>query len=601
MPRKNFFKELKRRKIYRVAITYAMVAWLTVQVVSLTCSTFNAPEWIMQMIFVILIIGFPIALFLGWAYELSPEGIVRTNSVVEEDSITKHRQKYIIHNLVIGMLILLLIGQFIYTRINDKNNQSSLKFEKSIAVLPFINLNKLDELEYFSNGVTQEIIDELAKVRTFAVTAFTTTFPYKNKSLSPLQIANELDVGYLVSGSARIFGDSVRLSIELLNPHAKERIWNRTFDEPLSNAPGIQTTIAKQVALSMDVELSDGEEKALDKVSTENGEAFRLFLHAKAEVAKLSKEGFSNSRKFLKRALELDENYAQAHTLLAWSYILGNAMWYPGIGVSTKETVDLALPHIEKAIDLDSLSSDIYLVRGNLNLYYRAEIAAAKLDVDHALDINSWPKIPTNYCICTVVATYTSMGEIERAKELTKIGQQVDPGNVFIHFDRGTIYAIEGNFEKAEEELHKALLLSDIPLFNFFLGWSYYHDGKYEQALTYLEKSIKVGDYPLPLGLTYMSNLYYKLGDDKMSELFRIELEDRLNNGEPNLSLMMAMISAARGDRRGTLEWLETSYQNNDFGIGYFMNIDPVFALYKNQNDFVSLRNKMLYNQYEPL
>ena len=601
MLNRQFFQKLKERNLYRVAITYAIVAWLAAQVMDLVAGAFAAPEWLLQTVLIILVVGFPIALILAWVYDVTSKGVVkvedRENEIPQGDS----RGKPFTSNLVIGLLLALLIGQHLFLSRDKFENPDIAKAQESIAVLPFINLNGVDEVEYFSDGVTQEIIDELAKIRTLAVTAFTTTFPYKNKGLSNKEIADELSVDYILSGSARIFGDSVRLSIELLNPNSSNRLWNESYDEVLDNAPAIHAAIARQVASNLDLKLTPDEQKSLDNISTTNGRAFRLFLQAKAEINKLNKEGFVNSRRFLEEALSYDPDYAQAHTLLAWTILLGNGSWFPGMNHSTQFSEELALPHIERAIELNPNTSDIFLVRGNLNVYHRGKIAAAKTDVDYALEINSWPEIPTNYCICTVVSTYLAAGEFEKAKELTSLAAEVDPGNLFIYHDKAMVEAIQGNWEKSQQYYHQAVNLLDAPFFNHFLGWSYFHDGKYDEAVTYLEKALTFGDYPIAMTVAYLSNTYDRLGDiDKRDSLIQ-SLENRMEEGEFHISLAMAMLEAGMNRADRMFYWLDKAYEEKDFGIAFFMNTDPIFEPFRDDDRFQSIRNQMLYDQTEPL
>ncbi len=528
------------------------------------------------------------------------EGIVKTNSISgEKNPYTANKKRPSIRVYFIVILVLILIGQFAYNKFWNKNEigVSALdnnSIEKSIAVLPLINIGEDDSLEYFSDGVTQEIIDELAKINTFVIIAFSSTYQYKKQEISHAEIAKKLNVNYIISGSSRIFKDSVKLSIELINPKTNERIWNASFNEGIDNAPTIQASIAKQVAKSLNVQLSPEEEVSLQKVNTVNGEAFKLFLHAKTEITKLTKEGYSNTEKFLKKALELDPEYSQAHTLLAWSYVMGGAQWIHSDNVSTYKSEELALRHIDKAIELNPTSSDIYLVRGNLNMNIIGLLNNAKKDVDYAIELNSWPRVPTNYCICTVVSLYVALGEFEKAKKYVNLSKSVDPENIFIDYDEALIYMSEGKMKEAQA-LFKKAAKHDIPSFNFFLGWSYYHDNQFEEAARILERAYNLDKIPIALIVAYLSNTHHKLGNQIESEKYRMELEKRLELGEHHINLSLAMIEAAHNNTNETLNYLEKSFENRDYGNAYLVNIDPIFTPFFKEPRFIEIRKKMQY------
>jgi len=592
--RPKFWAELKRRKVFKVVAMYAAVAFVIIELTNNIAEPLGLPSWTSTLIIVLLLIGFPFAIIFSWVFDITPEGIKKTENVnrTKPESSLKNRRLSLITIILLSIaVILLLFNQFRNTAANT-NSDTDIS---SIAVLPLINLNQeVDDLEYFSDGVTQEIIDELAKIQSFTVTAFSTSYQYKNQDKPRSVIANELDVKYLMQGSAKVYRDSVWLSIELFNPSTNQRIWNGRYNEILDNAPSIQVSIARQVARSLDIKLSDTEVSSLKQINTINGEAFKLFLQAKAEITKLTADGFDNTEKLLTRTLELDPNYTQAHTLMAWTYVLGGASWVKANSRSATETITLATPHIEKAIKLDPKSSDIYLVRGNMHLNYTGLLNEAKNDVDLGLKLNSWPKIPTNYCICTVVSTYTALGDYEKAGKVVELAKEVDPGNVFIYHDEAIIALAHGNFNEAQQLFTKAEDIYDIPFFNFYCGMSYYHDEKYYEAITHLEKAVDDNGVLIALSTAYLSNAHYMLNNYDKSERYKNELTDRQLSGEHHTNLPMAIISAVQNDAESTLMWLERAQEFSDWGITRHTMFDPLFDSFKNEPRFVDIRNKML-------
>jgi len=503
-------------------------------------------------------------------------------------------------SMLLGLLLIAIVGLLAYNKYWDHTGNDASNMEKSIAVLPLLNLNSKDEnLEYFSDGITQEIIYELAKIKSISVTAFTTSIAYKKSDKPPNEIAKELDVGYIVSGSSRILnnGSRVKIVLELFDPLSNKIIWTETFNEDFDDVTTIQSNAVKDIAIELNVDQTSLAEAYFNNINTESGEAFRLFLQAKSEIYKMTPEGFENTRVLLTKALEIDPNYAQAHTLMAWNLILQGGSWFQANNRTTAETEALALPHINKSIELNPESSDIYLIRGNLNLHHRSLLRDAKSDVDNALKINSWPRVPTDYCICTVVATYSSLGEIERAKSLAILGAKVDPGNVFISFDRALIGMLEGRMKEAQSLLETTVEIVDIPFFNFYLGWSYYHDNQYEKALAAFKKTYEFDDWSIAFNVAYLSNTYLKIGNQQQSEEYLKELLDREQSGEKHVNLSLAMIYAARNDADKTLEYLEIAYSNREYAFAYMINTDLIFRPYYEEPRFIELRKKVQFYQ----
>lgn len=300
----------------------------------------------------------------------------------------------------------------------------------------------------------------------------------------------------------------------------------------------------------------------------------------------------------LNRALELDPNYAQAYTLLAWVHLLHGFGEITGDAENSLSTVEKALPLIEKAISLDPSNSDNYLLMGNMDLFYLNNLPKAVQNVNRALEMNSWPKVPTNYCICTVVSVYTAFGKLDRAKEFATLSKKIDPSNKFVFSDEGVIQLLMGKSEQAIYSFKQAVEFSDIPYFNYNLGWAYYHLKEYEKALIYLDKSITGEAEPLGNALAFLSNTHFKIGNIKMSEHFRQIILERQSSGRQNLNIPLAIISAARGKTEESLKFLGKAYKETDFGFAWYVNIDPVFDGLKNNNRFIELTTKPGFDSY---
>ena len=478
---------------------------------------------------------------------------------------------------------------------SSKSRTMDERIEQSIAVLPLLNLNSKNEnLEYFSDGVTQEIIDELVKVNSFRVSAFSSTILFKASSESPSEIAKHLDVNYLIRGSARTLEDSVKLSVNLIDPISEKIIWNEVYVSHIEDAPRIQGKIARSVAQKMDIQLTADELKSLGSLNTDNGQAFKLFLQAKSEVNNFSKSGFEKAISHLNSAIELDSNYAQAYTLLAWSYLLiGDPTIVPN-AVASEETIQRVEPLLKRSIQLAPNNSDTYLVRSALNIYAKNDVNSGIVDVERALALNSWPRVPTNYCLCTIITAYVASRELDKAVEAAQLSSEIDPGNILISWDKGNVEMAKGNYKLAREQYLQAAESHDIFYFNTYAGWGFYHEGSYREAIEYLSKAEEQSVKPLLMTEAYLSNTYYKLNDAKQSEQYLESLLLRATQGEPHVNLFLAMTYAARGQKPQTLSYLEKAITANEYSIAIMLNLDPSFDFLRNDAEFINLTKDFL-------
>jgi len=607
MPTNNFIQllnELKRRKVFRVIAMYAATAFIIMEAADIMLPRFGLPDWTVTFIIILLIVGFPITIILSWIFDITPEGLMKTEPVKDEGKkivSPKSGSKIFNPNNMIITILFIVVCVLLYPKIFKKTNLEGIREAeiKSIAVLPLSNQNKNDEqLEYFSDGVTQEIIDELAKVHRFQLSAFSSTALYKGTDKSLKTIALELGVSFILTGRSRIYSDSVRLSIELINPETGNRIWSKRYDDVLSNAIKIQNDIARQVAAELNIELSPEETIGLARINTNNHEAFDLLLQAKAEYAKLTEVALSRSINMLERAIELDPNYAQAYTLLAWIYVLnGNPeiVGNPDNSVIIAEKIQFL---IDKAISLNPSISDNYLILGALDLFYLNDLPGALKHVNTSLDMSSWPKVPTNYCICVVISTYAAIGKLEEATEIVNLSKKIDRSNEFVFNDEGIILLLKGEFDQAIYSFRQAVAFKDIPGFNFYLGWAYYHREEFENALLHLDKAVNGAADPLGLALAFLSNTHFKMGNVNESNHYRDIMVKRQSSGKTNLNIPLAMISAARGKTEEALYFLDKAYKEKDFGFAYYLNADPVFDELKSNIRFIELNKNLGFDQY---
>src|SRR5256884_3438367 len=290
----NFFAELKRRNVYKVAVAYAIVAWLLIQVATQVFPFFEIPNWAVRLVVLLLILGFPIALFLAWAFEITPEGIKRAEDVSPEQSITKHTGRKLIWTTVVLAVIAagLLAFQLLRPRstITPGQDASAARTEgatgslpeKSIAVLPFENLSRDPDNAFFTDGVQDEILTNLSKIADLKVISRTSVMQYKTGTPRNLrEIGQQLGVARLVEGSVQRVANRVRVNAQLIDARNDAHLWAQTYDRDLADVFAIQSEIAKAIADQLQAKLSPAEKNAIEQRPTSNVAAFELYSRAK--------------------------------------------------------------------------------------------------------------------------------------------------------------------------------------------------------------------------------------------------------------------------------------------------------------------------------
>src|SRR6266513_6213176 len=280
MADRNFFAELKRRNVYKVAIAYAVVAWLVLQAASILFPTFEAPPWMMKVFVAVIVIGFPIALIIAWAFELTPEGLKRTEFADElpKKSVRSHAWIYVV--VIAGAISVALFFVGRYTAPNKPGGPVDV-VTKSIAVLPFENLSHDPDNAYFADGIQEEILTRLSKIADLKVISRTSTQHFKSAPDNLLDIAKQLGVANILEGSVQRSADQVRVNVQLIKAATDTHLWADTFDRKVTDVFAVESEIAKAVADTLQAKLSGAEQSAIAARPTESSEAHELYLRGR--------------------------------------------------------------------------------------------------------------------------------------------------------------------------------------------------------------------------------------------------------------------------------------------------------------------------------
>jgi TolB-like protein/Tfp pilus assembly protein PilF len=360
--KRSFFSELKRRNVYKIAVTYAVVAWLLIQVSSILLPTFEVPGWVMKVVVVLILAGCPVALVIAWAFELTPEGIKRAEDVVPEERRAKsHAWVYVA--LVAGLFSLSL---FFLGRYSALPLGPSIVAEKSLAVLPFENLSRDPENAYFADGIQDEILSTVAKIGNLKVISRTSTSKYKSRPESLRQVGSELGVASVLEGSVQKAGERVRVIVQLIDATSDAHLWSETYDRELKDIFSVQTDIAQRVASALRATLSPSDQESLGEAPTRDPAAFQLYLKAgyfRREA--MSRNGDPTA--LLPQALEL---YGEAAAkdpsfALAWAQASYTHAWMHWFSVDdSPERVRLADEAAQRALSLNPHLAETQLAVG---------------------------------------------------------------------------------------------------------------------------------------------------------------------------------------------------------------------------------------------
>ncbi len=613
----SFFAELRRRNVIRVAIAYLAVSWLVMQAGTLIFQTLELPGAVSKALLALLAIGFIPVLIFSWLYELTPEGLKRESEIEQGASITRltgRKLDYLVIGVMAAVIGLLLLDKFVLTPRQASRAAGSAPVspgaalpsagepapaQPSIAVLPFVNMSSDKEQEYFSDGISEELLNLLAKIPQLQVTARTSSFAFKGKEIGITEVARQLHVAHVLEGSVRKSGNSVRITAQLINAATDTHLWSQTYDRKLDDVFAIQDEIAADVVKQLKVTLlgaaptartTDPEAYALYLQAVQLGwhgtaEAFEqsdaLFrkvlvidpryapawaglaenLYREADLGLLSnKEGYSQAREAAMKAVAIDQDYAPAHARLGYIAMLGDN--------------DLAggARHFERALALDPSDPEV------LRLSAVLLRTLGRLDEAVALDEALVRRDPVNVSALLSLANCQRMaGRHDAAIASIRTGLSLAPGRGEEHADLGTALLLKGDAPGAlaeiEQETSGPWKMFGLPMAYHALGRKadsdaalaaliakYEKDGPYniayvyaylgeaDQAFAWLDKAIEYGDPGL--GDIVPENLFEKIHADARWLPFLRKVgkaPEQLAKIEFKVTLLAAEGSAASG------------------------------------------------------
>ena len=426
----NFFSELKRRNVYKVAVAYIVGGWALSEGISQVFPVFDVPNAIIRLIVILMIAGLPVALVLAWMFEITPEGIKRTATADAMPASAKPKKYLWLYVVVIGAVIsigLFFLGR--YTAQSGRLGGSSLP-QKSIAVLPFTDLSPNHDQESFSDGMAEEILNALSHIKDLKVVGRASSFFYKGKNVSLKQIGSELGVANILEGSVRKQGEQVRITAALTRSADGLQLWSKTYNGTLANIFDLQESFARDIARELNVVLGDPSQSRIVEKPTDNVQAYALFIEAQTLVSQRVGDSLPRAIALLEEATQLDPKFARAWAKLAVA--LAVEPQYAAADWQTNWAAADKAAHL--AIDLDPKSAEAYAALGYIDFSrrrYLDMVEPAQRAV--AIDPND---ITANFWLANQLA---AMGRSAEAEAVNDRALNADPGNALIVYYKGTL------------------------------------------------------------------------------------------------------------------------------------------------------------------
>ncbi len=463
----SFFNELKRRNVFKVGIAYVVVAWLIIQVADIVINNIGAPGWVFQVILLLLSISFPVVLLFAWAFEMTPEGLKRERDVDRTESITPQTGRKL-NSMITGILVLALgyfvIDKFVLapgqateagaTASSQSGTGASNPAEReiSIAVLPLANRSAREEDQYFTDGMHDDLLTQLAKVASLRVISRTSVMRYRDTELSIPEIAGQLGVNAILEGGIQRSGDQIRINVQLIDTETDEHLWAETYDRQMTaeNLFAIQSEITRQIIGSLKATLTTEEASRIDARPTDSLEAFQEYMKGQQLLALRTVAGIEEGKLHFERAIELDPGFAEAITGLANAYHL----LFEYAGWQQANSLDLATNLLSQALELSPDLGEAHMVRGEI-YRHMDDLDAAELSFERALEL-----IPGN---ATAHHWYSfvrsAQNEQEKSFTLMRRAHELDPMSPVIHVGYAMQPFFIGRDEEALAELAKVKLL----------------------------------------------------------------------------------------------------------------------------------------------
>ena len=594
----SVFAELKRRNVYKVAVAYAIVGWLSIQIATQVFPFLEIPNWVVRLVILAVAIGFPIALVIAWAFELTPEGLKRTEDVDASGERVPKKRAWI-YIVVIGAAIsvaLFFVGRYsASSTATSRQDAAPARAEagtvstipqKSIAVLPFDNLSEEKGNAYFAEGIQDEILTRLAKVADLKVISRTSTQRFKSAPSDLRDIAKQLGVTNILEGSVQKSNDQVRVTVQLINAMTDAHLWAEIYDRKLTDIFAVESDIAKTIADTLQVKLTGSEKISIGKTPTMNPEAYELYLKGRFFWNKRTAADLRKGIDYFNQAIAKDPGYALAYAGLADSYVILSVFG----AASPQDSIPQARAAAKKALELDDTLAEAHASSGRIAGPYDFEFDRSIAEFERAIQLNP------NYAMAHHWLSWgplTALGRFDRAVAEGKRAVELDPLSLINNADLGgNVYLNARRYDEAIAQLRKTIEMDPrFYLAHYYLGQAFQLKGQRAEAITEYQKAVELDDDPE--ALAYLGQAYARSGqrDEALNILAHLkeEAKSRYVSG-----YAMALMFMGLGDKEQAIDALERAYREGAGNDLFTIRVDPMLDDLRGQPDFEALAEKIV-------
>jgi TolB-like protein/tetratricopeptide (TPR) repeat protein len=580
MASRNFFAELKRRNVYKVAVAYAVVGWLLVQVTTQVFPIFEIPNWALRLIVFAIMIGFPMALVIAWAFELTPEGLKRTEDV-DLRAQTRVKSHAWIYVVIVGAL--LSVGLFFVGRYTapDRVTTSGLP-DKSIAVLPFDNQNRDPDIDYLCDGIPESIINSLSELPKLKVMSRNSVFHYKGKEADAQTVGKELKVQTLLTGRVRQRGDSLTIGVELINAQDNSQLWGQQYSRKLADVFAVQEEIAREVSEKLRLKLTGTEKEQLAKRPTENLKAFQCYMQGRAAAQRRTNADLLASVTYYEKALQEDGKYALAYAGLSDAY--ANLGYYGSIApIEGRRKAEEAA---RKALELDDNLAEAHTALGLVYIAFApSNFSVGDGELRHAIELSP------NLAVAryNLGLSFIRQGRLDEAIVQLRKARELDPLSSVIARAGAIPYYFKRDYKRAFELLRVANELGP-PLSATWEIGLFIRSGSLNEAFAEIEKA-KAARKDDALFI-YSTGMAYAASGRQAEALQSINELEAIAGASLSTAHWIAKIYATLNDKELAFSWLDRGLATGALGV--FYKDEPVWDPIRDDPRFAVLVEKMV-------